>query len=60
MDRATTYYDANLSEKFKLYNASYILIPPGLTRFKQPLDVSINAPFKSFYINEIPHIGLAI
>ena len=46
LDRATTYYDTNLSEKFKKYNASYLLIPPGLTRFIQSLDVSINAPFK--------------
>jgi len=60
MDRATTHYDANLSDKFKLYNACYILIPPGLARFIQPLDVSINAPFKKFYIIGIRHIGLTI
>lgn len=48
LDRATTYYDKKLSEKLKKYNASYLLIPPGLTRFIHPLDVSINAPFKKF------------
>lgn len=51
MDRATTHYDANLVETFKAQNSSYILIPPGLTRFIQPLDVSINGPFKKAMIH---------
>lgn len=46
LDRATTHYEENLVEKFKKFNASYILIPPGLTRFLQPLDCSVNGPFK--------------
>ena len=46
IDRATTHYDETLSETFKKYNGAYVLIPPGLTRFIQPLDVSINGPLK--------------
>ena len=46
MDRATSHYDETLVDIFKKYNSYFILIPPGLTRFIQPLDVSINGPFK--------------
>ena len=46
MDRATTHYEENLVERFQKYNADFILIPPGLTRYVQPLDVCVNAPFK--------------
>ena len=46
MDRATTHYDKNLSKLFKDNNSSFILIPPGITRYIQPLDVSINGPLK--------------
>ena len=46
IDRATTHYDKNLSKLFKDNNSSFILIPPGLTRYIQPLDVSINDPLK--------------
>lgn len=48
--RATTHYDDTLSETFKNYNGAYILIPPGLIRFIQPLDVSINGPLKKNFI----------
>ena len=51
LDRATTHYEENLVEKFKKFNASYILIPPGLTRFMQPLDCSVNGPFKKALIH---------
>ena len=44
--RATTHYDDTLSETFKQYNGAYEFIPSGLTRFIQPLDVSINGPLK--------------
>ena len=46
LDRATTHYDTNLVNIFKENNCKYILIPPGITRFTQPLDVSINMTFK--------------
>ena len=51
MDRATTHYDKNLSKLFKDNNSSFILIPPGLTRYIQPLDVSINGPLKKKLIH---------
>ena len=46
MDRATTHYDENLKNWFKKFKSYFILIPPGLTRYIQPLDVSINGPLK--------------
>ena len=46
IDKAITHYDDTLSETFKNCNGAYVLIPPGLTRFIQPLDASINKPLK--------------
>ena len=46
LDRATTHYEKNLVNLFDEHNSSYILIPPGLTRFIQPLDISINGSLK--------------
>ena len=46
--RATTHYDENFVSNFEKFNSNYILIPPGLTRFSRPLDVSINAQFKKY------------
>ena len=46
--RATTHDDNELESPLKEKNASYILIPPGLTKYILPLDVSINAPFKKY------------
>jgi len=46
MERVTSHYDETLMDIFKKYNSYFILIPPGLTRFIQPLDVSIKGPFK--------------
>ena len=51
MERANTHYDKNLSKLFKDNNSSFILIPPGLTRYIQPLDVSINGPLKKKLIH---------
>ena len=50
VDRETTHYYDSLSEMLKKYNGTYVLIPPGLTRFIQPLDVSINGPLKKKFI----------
>ena len=46
MDRAPSHLTDNILSLFKLYNCSYRLIPPGLTAYCQPLDISINKPFK--------------
>ena len=32
----------------KKNNSAFILIPPGLTKFFQPLDLSINFPLKHY------------
>ena len=47
-DRATIHYDNELESSLKEKNASYFLIPPGLTKYIQHLDVLINAPFKKY------------
>ena len=46
IDRTTTHFSNDLNERFKKYSSHYVLIPPGLTRYLQPLDVAINKPFK--------------
>ena len=46
LDRATTHYDNNIIEKFNKFNSTFLLIPPGLTRYIQPLDVSSIGPLK--------------
>lgn len=48
MDRTTTHFDPDLSKEFDRHNAKYVLIPPGLTQFLQPLDVGINKDIKKF------------
>ena len=48
MDRATTHFDPYLLKEFDKHNAKYVLIPPGLTQFLQPLDVSNNKDIKKF------------
>ena len=55
MDRPLTHYKENLVKRFQKYNAEFILIPPGLTRYVYPLDVCVNAPFKKNY-----NIGILI
>lgn len=46
MDRTRSLFSDDFSENFKIENSKYILIPPGMTSFLQPLDVCINKPFK--------------
>ena len=47
MDRATTYFNNDLSNIFEKYKSRYILIPPGIAQYLQPLDLTINKPFKN-------------
>ena len=51
LDRATTHFEENLVNKFKANNSTYLLIPPGLTRYIQPLDVVVNKPIKTKMYN---------
>ena len=48
LNRATSHYIDNLDSIMKKNNSAYILIPPGLTKLFQPLDISINFPFKHY------------
>ena len=48
MDRATTHFENNLSEKLEKEKWKYSLIPSDLTRYCQPLDISINYPMKEY------------
>ena len=48
MDRVTTYFENNLTEKLENEKWKYSLIPSGLTRYCQPLDISINYPMKEY------------
>ena len=58
MDRATSHYSVSLIKIFINNNSIYILISPGLTRFLQPLDVSINFPFKTYLKQEYINFNL--
>ena len=48
LDRATTHFENNLTEKLEKEKWKYSLIPSGLTRYCQPLDISINYPMKEY------------
>ena len=48
LDCPTSHYDDDVVNIFKKNNSKYILIPPGLTRYLQPLDVSIIKHFKQY------------
>ena len=46
MDRAKSHLTEDIFSLFKQNNSIYRLIPPGLTSYCKPLDLSINKPFK--------------
>ena len=46
LDQATSHITTNVLNLLKSGNKDVSIIPGGLTRFFQPLDVAINQPFK--------------
>lgn len=58
LDRATSHYSDGLIKNFINNNSTFILIPSGLTRYLQPLDVSVNFPFKNFLKSEYINFNL--
>ena len=51
IDSAPSHIKPSLLEYINKKKQKYILIPPGMTRVLQPLDVSINGPFKQYMKN---------
>lgn len=49
LDRETTHFDNDLTNVFNKREASYVLIPPGLTSYLQPLDIGINKEIKKLH-----------
>lgn len=47
MDKAPSHYSDEIREIFQQNSSSYVLFHGGQTKFLQPLDISINKPFKS-------------
>ena len=58
LDRATTHFNNDMGTLFNKYNAKYVLIPPGLTRFLQPLGVGINKDIKIYMRNADTNIPI--
>ena len=46
LDKAPSHNNDQAIEKLYNNNIPFVFIPSGLTRFLQPLDISINKPFK--------------
>ena len=51
IDSAPSHIKPSLLEYINKKKQKYVLIPPGMTRVLQPLDVSINGPFKRYMKN---------
>jgi len=51
IDSAPSHIKPSLLDYITKKKQKYILIPPGMTRVLQPLDVSINGPFKQYMKN---------
>ena len=46
-DRARSHFSERINDLFKYNSSKFSLIPPGQAKYVQPLDVSINKPFKA-------------
>ena len=51
LDHAPSHDNPKTIEFMKNNGIEYVFVPPGLTRKAQPLDISVNGPFKSYYKN---------
>lgn len=49
LDRCTSHLSSKLKNLLERHNIEIIFIPSGATSILQPLDVSINKPFKDFF-----------
>lgn len=58
MDRATTHFSERIKDLFAENKSKYVLIPPGATRYLQPLDIAINKPFKDNMRKNILNLSL--
>jgi hypothetical protein len=49
MDRFRVHLTREINQKFNEVNAKLLLLPAGYTHCLQPLDVSVNKPFKDIF-----------
>jgi hypothetical protein len=52
LDKATSHYNENVIKRLTTPYSDVTFIPGGMTRFFQPLDISVNKPFKGALKNK--------